>query len=142
MQLTPFNRLGLVFRTALLAAVLPAVVASCGGPETVETPPADVTGVWSTDTEYYADRAFEITDETLYIHQGDNTFGAFKIEEVLISHDDLPFYSIEYRGDENAIFSFRFYLSQEGGGTIFFPNQREMRWHRTPDREVPWAALR
>jgi hypothetical protein len=68
--------------------------------------------------------------------------GAFKIEGGLINHDDLPFYSIEYRGNENEIFSFRFCFSQEAGGTIFFPNQREMRWHRTPDGEVPWAALR
>lgn len=142
MQRTPLDGLARLFLiTPLIAVGVPLVVAACG-PETVETPPADVTGRWSTETEYYADRAFEITDDMLYLHQGGDTFGAYPIEEVLVSHDDLPFYSIEYRGDENAIFSFRFYLSPEAGGTIFFPNQREMRWHRDPDRAVPWDALR
>ena len=131
----------LALRRTLATVCVPILVAACGS-ETVETPPPDVTGRWTTDTPAYADRAFEITEDFLYLHQGADTFSVHRIREVQISHNDLPFYSIEYRGDENEIFSFRFYLTQEEGGTIFFPNQRDMKWRRNPDADVPWAMTR
>ena len=117
---------------------VPILVAACG-PEIIETPPDDVTGRWTTDSPAYADRAFEITKDYLYLLQGGDTFSMHRIQEVQIIEDDLPFYSIEYRGDENEIYSFRFYLTQEEGGTLFFPYQSHMRWRRSPDADVPWA---
>ena len=141
MPYLPVNRPMRALRGALTTACASIVVAACG-PETVETPPPDVTGRWTTEDVDYADRAFEITDEFLYLAQGGDTFAVHRIEEVQITLEDLPFYSIEYRGDENEIFSFRFYLTPEAGGTIFFPNQRHMKWHRDPAREVPWDTSR
>ena len=55
--------------------------------------------------------------------------------------DDLPRYTLKYRGDEGDVFSFSVYLSQEAGGTLFFPNQMDMKWRRDPDADVPWAVL-
>ncbi len=131
-----------MMRAIVAVACVVAAVAACG-PESIETPPPDVTGRWTTETETYADRAFEITSELLYLHQGGDTFAVHPIEEVLIDREEAPpLYSIEYRGDENDIFSFRFYLTPEAGGTIFFPNQRDMKWHRDPARDVPWDAGR
>ncbi len=127
-------------RTWLSTACVSMIVAACG-PEIVETPPADVTGRWTTDALEYADRAFEITEDYIYLLQGGDTFSVHRIQEVQLIHDDLPLYSIEYRGDENDIYSFRFYLTQEDGGRIYFPNQRNMLWRRTPDADVPWAGI-
>ncbi len=90
------------------------------------------------DDPRYADRAFEITEDFLYLLQGGDTFAVHTIREVLITEDDLPGYSIEYRGDEGALFLFRLYLSQEDGGTLFLQNQMDMKWHRDPDFRVPW----
>lgn len=127
----------LALRRTLTTACVSILMVACG-PETVGTPPADVTGRWTTDAEEYADRVFEITDDFLYLLQGGDTFSVYRIEEVELRHDDLPLYGIKYRGDENEIYSFRFYLTQEEGGTIFFPNQRDMKWRRNPDVDVPW----
>ena len=126
-------------RTLLFLGCTSGLMAACAV-ETVKTPAADVTGRWTTDVAEYADRAFEITEEYLYLLQGGNTFSVHMIQEVQVTHDDLPLYSIEYRGDENDIYSFRFHLTQQDGGTIFFPNQRDMLWQRNPDADVPWAG--
>ncbi len=128
----------LALRRTLATVCVPILMAACGS-DTVETPPAAVTGRWTTDALAYADRAFEITEDYLYLLQGGDTFSVHRIQEVQIIQDDLPFYSIEYRGDENEIYSFRFYLTQEEGGTIFFPSQSDMKWRRNPDADVPWA---
>jgi hypothetical protein len=111
-------------------------------PEGPATYLADIQGRWTTsDDPRYTDRAFEIDSDYLYLLQGGDTFAVHKIHDVRVADDDLPEYTIEYRGDEGALFVFRMYLSQEDGGTLFFPNEMDMRWHRDPDAPVPWGAL-
>jgi len=117
------------------------LICACA-PRLPERPLATIAGRWTTtDDPRYADRAFEITDEFLYLLQGGDTFAVHKIRDVEIIDDDLPRYTIEYRGDEGDLFLFSVYLSQEEGGTLFFPNQMNMRWHRDPDASVPWGVL-
>ena len=126
---------------AVLSAFL-LLLAACGGPDRLDGPLANIQGRWTTtDDPQYADRAFEIDNDFLYLLKGGNTFSLHKIHEVLITQDDLPHYTLEYRGDEGALFSFNFYLSQEDGGTLLFPSQMHMKWHRDPDAFVPWGAL-
>lgn len=123
----------------LIGALL--LTGSCGR-GTLDAPPASIEGLWTTtDDPRYADRAFEITNEFLYLLQGGDTFAVHTIHEVQIIEDDLPRYSIEYRGDEGDLFSFRVYLSREDGGTLFLANQMNMKWRRTPDASVPWSVL-
>ena len=111
-------------------------------PEEVFRPEAEIEGRWVTsDDPRYRDRAFEITEDFLYLLQGRDTFAIYKIRDVAIVDDDLPRYTIEYRGDEGDLFSFSVYLSQEDGGTLIFPNQMEMKWRRDPDAYVPWGIL-
>lgn len=114
---------------AITVVCIPLLFSACDT-ETFETSPADITGLWSTTHADYADRAFEITPGRLYLLQGGDTISAHDIERVRLRHDDLPLYSIEYTGDEDELFTFRFYLSQAQGGSIYFPNQRELMWHR------------
>lgn len=117
------------------------LVLACG-PERYDTPLENIQGRWTTtDDPMYADRAFEIDDDFLYLLTGGDSFTVHKIHEVLIAEDDLPKYTIEYRGDEGALFAFNFYLSQEEGGTILFPHEMHMKWHREPDASVPWGIL-
>lgn len=124
---------------ASLSALL--LIGACGA-EKFDTPPASIEGLWTTtDDPRYADRAFEITDEFLYLLQGGDTFAVYTIREVEIVEEDLPRYTIEYRGDEGALFAFRVYLSQADGGTLFLANRMNMRWRRTPDASVPWSVL-
>ncbi len=113
------------------------------GPGSLDTPPANIEGLWTTtDDPRYRDRAFEITEEFLYLLQGGDTFSVYRINEVQLAEDDLPRYTIEYRGEEGELAEFRVFLSQEGGGTLLFPNQLHMKWQRDPDASVPWRAIR
>ena len=126
-------------RYASMGAFL--AISACGRP-TLDPPPASIEGRWiTTDDPRYADRAFEITEDFLYLLQGGDTFAVHKIRDVEVIDDDLPRYTIEYRGDEGDLFSFRIYLSQEDGGTLFLANQMNMKWRRDPRADVPWGVL-
>ena len=117
------------------------MICACGS-DRLDAPAASIEGRWTTnDDPRYRDRAFEITEDFLYLLQGRDTFAIYKIREVVITDDDLPRYTIEYRGDEGDLFSFSVYLSQDEGGTLFFPNQMNMKWRRDPDADVPWGVL-
>ena len=121
-----------------LSAVL--LILACGS-DRLEGPLASVQGRWTTTDDLYADRAFEIDEDFLYLLQGGDTFSVHKIHDVRIADDDLPRYTISYRGDQGALFSFHFYLSQEEGGTLLFPYQMRTKWRRDPKASVPWGAL-
>ena len=123
--------------TSLSAFLL---ILACGS-DRLDEPLASVQGRWTTTHDMYADRAFEIDDDFLYLLQGGDTFSVHKIHDVWVTDDDLPRYTVEYRGDEGKLFSFNFYLSQEDGGTLLFPYQRHMKWRRDPDASVPWGVL-
>ncbi len=124
------------------ASVAAFLLISACGPGTLDAPPASISGRWTTtDDPRYADRAFEITDDFLYLLQGGDTFAVYTIRDVEVIDDDLPRYTIEYRGDEGALFSFVIYLSQEDGGILYLANQMNMRWRRDPDVYVPWGVL-
>ena len=117
------------------------MISACGS-DTLGRSVASIEGRWVTnDDPRYSGRAFEITEDFLYLLQGGDTFAIHKIRNVDITDDDLPRYTIEYRGDEGDLFSFSVYLSQEAGGTLFFPNQMNMKWRRDPDADVPWGVL-
>ena len=117
------------------------LIIACG-PEIIDVPLASIEGRWiTTDDPRYADRAFEITEDFLYLLQGGDTFAVHTIRNIEVIDDDLPQYTIEYRGDEDDLFSFRVYLSQEEGGTLFLSNQMNMKWRRDPDADVPWGVL-
>ena len=130
-------RLGSWCVSASLLFMIPA----CGS-DTIGRAVSNIEGRWIThDDPRYSDRAFEITEDFLYLLQGGDTFAIHKIRDVEITDHDLPRYTIEYRGDEGDLFSFSVYLSQEDGGTLIFPNQMNMKWRRDPDADVPWSVL-
>lgn len=128
-----------VMHSARCASLYTLLLICACGPETLDVPPASISGLWTTtDDPRYADRAFEITDDFLYLLQGGDTFSVHTIHEVRFEEGDLPSYTIEYRGNESELYSFRVYLSQADGGTLLFPNQTDLRWRRDPDASVPW----
>ena len=114
------------------------LICACG-PAQLDTPPASIEGLWdTTDDPRYADRAFEITEEFLYLLQGGDTFLVYRIRGVRIDDRELPHYTIEYRGEEGIMSELRVFLTQEDGGTLLFPNQMQMKWQSDPDASVPW----
>ena len=121
---------------------LSILVAGCKEPMLDETP-TEILGRWTTTDPRYADRAFEITEERVYLHQGGDEFALYAVLgfRITVSEDDAPIYSVVYRDDAAEEYSFRFYLSHEGGDAIRFTNQQEMVWSRDPDAPVPWDAL-
>lgn len=122
-----------------LAVACASMLLGACAPDTVVDQPDDVTGRWVTDAPTYVDRGFEITEDRLYLLQGGNAYSMHVILSIDRGHDDLPLYTIEYLGDEGDVYSFRFYFSEEAGGTILFPNQEQMKWRRDPDAVVPWV---
>ena len=118
-----------------------ALAAACG-PETMEAPPPSIEGLWVTsDDPRYADRAFEINGQFLYLLVGGDSFYVHPIRQVMIEKEELPLYTIDYVGEGEELSTFRFYLSQENGGTILFPNQLHMKWRRDPLAPVPWEVI-
>lgn len=118
------------------------LIAGCEEP-LLEAAPTEILGRWTTTDVRYADRAFEITEETVYLHQGGDAFATYVVSgfRIVVSEDDAPVYSVVYRDEALEEYSFRFYVSDEEGGAIRFTNQREMVWHRSPDAPVPWDVL-
>ncbi len=118
-----------------------ALAAACG-PETMKEPPPSIEGLWVTsDDPRYADRAFEINGQYLYLLVGSDSFQVHPIQQVMIEEGELPLYTIDYLGEDEEPSSFRFYLSRESGGTILFPNQMYMKWQRDPLAPAPWEVI-
>ncbi len=118
-----------------------ALATACG-PETMDEPPPSIEGLWVTsDDPRYADRAFEINGQYLYLLVGSDSFQVYPIQQVMIEEEELPLYTIDYLGEDQEPSNFRFYLSQESGGTILFPNQMYMKWQRDPLAPVPWEVI-
>ncbi len=107
---------------------------------TLEEVPAEVIGRWTTTDIRYADRAFEITPETVYLHQGGDQFAAYAIlrARITVSESQAPTHSVQYRDESGEEYSFAFYVSDEDGGSLRFINQQKIVWHRNPDARVPW----
>ncbi|GMR12052.1 MAG: hypothetical protein BMS9Abin29_0239 [Gemmatimonadota bacterium] len=112
-------------------------------PPALEEVPTELLGRWTTTDARYADRAFEITPETFYLGQGDDRFVSYTILRIRIipRRDKSPVHSVEYRDESGDETAFQFLVSDEQGGTIRFPNQRELVWRRNPDAEVPWEVV-
>ena len=131
-------------RTGRLLGLVALTLAAGCGPETMEAPPPNIEGLWVTsDDPRYADRAFEINGQFLYLLVGGDSFYVHPIRQVMIEKEELPLYTIDYvvvpGGEELS--TFRFYFSQENGGTILFPNQMHMKWQRDPLVPVPWEVI-
>ncbi|MEE8148538.1 MAG: hypothetical protein V3T24_13100 [Longimicrobiales bacterium] len=135
MKLTSSGALSALLGLAIL-------ITGCEEPMLGEVP-TEILGRWTTTDPRYADRAFEITRERVYLHQGGDEFALYAVLgfRIIVSEDDAPIYSVVYRDDAAEEYSFRFYLSHEGGDAIRFTNQQEMVWSRDPDAPVPWDAL-
>lgn len=120
------------------SASLLLLICACG-PGGPRTSPASIEGLWTTtDDPRYADRAFEITEEFLFLLQGGDTFAVYRIRDVRVADEELPHYTIEYRGEEGVLAEFHVLRTRENGGTLLFPNQMHMKWQRDPGTAVPW----
>ena len=122
-------------RSALLMLVL---TLGCEEPPLDEVP-TDLIGRWTTTDARYADRAFEITPETLYLAQGGDLFVTYSILQIrIIQRTGRPsVHAVEYRDESGDETSFDFLVSEEDG-TIRFTNQEAMVWRRSPDARVAW----
>lgn len=115
----------------LLVAV--AVLTSMAGLQCQKkaTVPEQLIGVWQTTDPKYADHPFEIKEDTLIFEQGLGyfDFDVFPIVDIEKSNaDGQILYIIHYLIPAGRKFEFSFYYLPEGGGTIRFKNQPEMKW--------------
>ena len=122
------------------ALILLVMTLGCEDPP-LEEVPADLIGRWTTTDARYADRAFEITPETLYLAQGGDLFVAYSILQIRIiqRQGQAPVHAVEYRDESGEETSFDFLVSEVGDGSIRFTNQREIVWRRDPGAKVPWG---
>ncbi|MGI9626187.1 MAG: hypothetical protein ACR2QM_05070 [Longimicrobiales bacterium] len=90
-------------------------------------------GIWSTDHEGYSDRAFEVTEEILYIQTGDVSYNAHSIEAVRPGASQRS-YLIEYTV-EDAVAVFDLTV---GSDHIYMTKQPEVEWTRWEEPSVPW----
>ena len=115
----------------LLVAV--AVLTSMAGLQCQEKAavPEQLIGVWQTTDPKYADHPFEIKKDTLIFEQGLGyfDFDVFPIVDIEKSDaDGQSLYIIHYLIPAGRKFEFSFYYLPEGGGTIRFKNQPQMKW--------------
>ncbi len=135
-------------RTNILAAVafvlVAVVLATNVFPSLFSKPdrtiPDGLVGVWTTTTEAYADRAFEISKTTVLFRTGpaENEFNFHEIKEV--RHEDADdgatLYTIVYTDDLEFLFTY-----QPVNDVIRFANQPEMFWNRQDATPTTIAAL-
>jgi hypothetical protein len=120
---------------ALLGGVLISVVAcqESGGDVEVVVVPAEIQGSWVTSEPKYADRAFEILEESLIFHTGEGGWTLNKYRTISVETDvedvEGTLYQIEYLGPEGGLFTFSVVL-RPADGTIIFLNQPDIIWTR------------
>jgi hypothetical protein len=120
---------------ALLGGVFFSVVAcqESGGDDQVVVVPAEIQGSWVTSEPKYADRAFEILEESLLFHTGGGglTRNKYRTKSVETDLEDVEgtLYRIEYLGPEGGFFTLSVVL-RPADGTIIFLNQPEIVWTR------------
>jgi hypothetical protein len=104
-----------------------------GGDVEVVVVPAEIQGSWVTSEPKYADRAFEILEESLIFHTGEGGFTLHQYRAISVDSDveDVvgTLYEIEYLGPEGGLFTFSVVL-RPADGTIIFLNQPDMVWTR------------
>jgi hypothetical protein len=92
--------------------------------------PEEVLGTWTTTESRYADRAFEIRQDTLVIFVGDGDSTVHPIDDVEIEDLGGPLLLTVHYADEGGPNRFAFYYDPVDGGLIRFKNQRHMKWNR------------
>ncbi len=125
---------------ALLAT---PVLIGCGGSrdQAVEVP-ADLVGVWVTESPVLADRVFEITHAELVFQTAPDAYTLHDIQGVeSAERDGASEYDLAYRGLSGAMDVFRITRS---GGELFIRSRPEVRWQRNadPKRDWPWRHPR
>ena len=120
---------------ALLGGVLISVVAcqESDGDGQVVVAPAEIQWSCVTSEPKYADRAFEIHEESLIFHTGEGTFTLHEYQSISADSDvedvEGTLYKIEYLGPEGGLYVFSVVL-RPADSTIIFLNQPEIVWTR------------
>ncbi len=126
-------------RTILLIAFPTLAAMGCTSPwsELGRTTPEEIRGEWVCDAPAYADRSFEILEESLIFHTGGETFDIYLILSVRAKRENgTTFYEIDHTGEEGGDLMLPL-VFRSADGTIVFQNQPEIVWSRSTTGPEP-----
>ena len=117
-------------RTILFAFTLFAILAGCQSQKD-NFVPEHLLGVWTTPHPKYADRYFEIRNDTIIFGQEGENFELHALADVYETREEGSIlYKITHLNHEGQRLTFAFYYDPTNNGAIRFKNQREIVWTR------------
>jgi hypothetical protein len=96
--------------------------------------PNELVGIWETSAAKYADRFLKIDTDTITFGTGGGNFETYAIKKVkkkVSPEEGGILFTIYYEIEEGDVYTFTFYYSPEGEGTIRLKNQRQIVWKKT-----------
>ncbi len=125
-------------RWLLATAVLSFQALGCQGRSTASHD--EVIGLWTTTSQLYQERAFEITENRLYLGIGEGEFKVHPIHGVKVTQEHgTTLYTFRY---SNAGVSQQLSLRLHPKGYVTFGNRNNVFWNRAePGSSRPWAWI-
>jgi len=115
-------------RRILIAFALLATLSGCQS-EKDSTVPEHLLGVWTTPHPKYADRYFEIRNDTIIFGHGGENFELHALADIDQTQEEkFILYTITHLNHDGQRLTFAFYYDPANGGVIRFKNQREIAW--------------
>jgi hypothetical protein len=114
--------------TLVLAAVL---LPGAFGPDIDPAATNEIRGSWATDAPAYAERGFDITGDSIRLHQGGGIRVRYPIRAIeRVERDDRVEYTVTYESIVQK-FDFRFDYIPAEQPTIRLPRQPHIVWTRS-----------
>lgn len=111
--------------------LLALALAACGGEPDADVFARELYGSWVTDSPDYSDRGFDITADSVTLHQGDGIRVTYAIEKISRrERDSYVDYVITYRGVVSSLEFPLQYRDGENGPDLRFPNRQRVIWTR------------
>ncbi len=114
----------------LVAALISTLATGCGQKRIHETPEG-LLGVWRTSAASHADRFMEFRRKDIVFGTGGSTSATYPLRGFLPTEvAGVLGYVVYYKIESGEEFSMAITYSEENGGTIRFPNQKNITWRR------------
>jgi hypothetical protein len=114
----------------LVVGLVSVTTVGCGQRRLRETPEG-LLGLWRTRATAYADRFMEFRVDEIVLGTGGSTSATYPLRGFLPTDvEGVPGYIVYYETEGGDEYSMTITYNEQNGGTIRFPNQRNMAWRK------------